>query len=396
MKMNINYLVEIRLFYDRLETAPLPPAAIALWHGLMYLAHKAGWPQELSIPIGTLEARSGLERRSVYRTRIVLRDEGLIDFREQTGNRSTLYRLISLEIVAVCGTDLSHSPPSGEGERYNSDTQTVTQAADPPEVCSTDLSHKDDLRCISDTQGEICGADLTHKPPPADSERYNFDTHATICSTDLSHSPPSGEGERYNSDTQTVTHGEPCSTDLAHKDDLQYAGDTQVAVCSTDLAHKPENDPYISIYINKDIDKGGYRGKKKNGEGDAKSPKKKRAGFDLSFIGDEVWEGLVESWLDYKRSRSENYKSDLSVKKFHTMLRNYSCGDPGLARQIIDKSIANNWAGIFELAPDDGKPRNQSAGVAARPATGQRIGQIKQPEDDERRQKLLAKFDSKK
>jgi hypothetical protein len=116
----------------------------------------------------------------------------------------------------------------------------------------------------------------------------------------------------------------------------------------------------------------------------------------LSFIGDEAWEALVESWLDYKRSRSENYKSDLSVKKFHTMLRNYSRGDPGLARQIIDKSIANNWAGIFELAPDDGKARNQSAAVAARPATGQHIGQIKQPEDEERRQKLLAKFDSKK
>jgi hypothetical protein len=102
----------------------------------------------------------------------------------------------------------------------------------------------------------------------------------------------------------------------------------------------------------------------------------------------------VESWLDYKRSRSENYKSELSVKKFYTMLRNYSRGDPQLARQIIDKSIANNWAGIFEPAPEDSKPRNQSTmtGVTSRPATGQHIGQIKQPEDEERRRKLLEKF----
>jgi hypothetical protein len=104
----------------------------------------------------------------------------------------------------------------------------------------------------------------------------------------------------------------------------------------------------------------------------------------------------VESWLDYKRSRSENYKSELSVKKFYTMLRNYSRGDPQLARQIIDKSIANNWAGIFEPAPEDTKPRNQSTavGITSRPATGQHIGQIKQPEDEERRRKLLEKFGS--
>lgn len=103
--------------------------------------------------------------------------------------------------------------------------------------------------------------------------------------------------------------------------------------------------------------------------------------FDLTFIADPRWLELVKTWLDYKQSRGERYKSELSIKKFHTMLRNLSRGDPDLAAQIIDKSIANNWAGIFELT------ERTSPSVS-----GQRIGQIKQPADEERRRRLLENF----
>ncbi len=105
--------------------------------------------------------------------------------------------------------------------------------------------------------------------------------------------------------------------------------------------------------------------------------------FDLSFITDVRLLDLVKAWFDYKQSRSEKYKSELSVKKFHTMLRNLSRGDPDRAAQIIDKSIANNWAGIFELpessAPTFGPETTNPPLRRSHPATGQRIGQIKQP-----------------
>mgnify|MGYP003701602945 CR=1 FL=1 len=106
-----------------------------------------------------------------------------------------------------------------------------------------------------------------------------------------------------------------------------------------------------------------------------------------------MWENLVRTWLDYKTSRGEGYKSELSVKKFYTMLRNLSRGDPALAAKIVDKSIARNWAGVFEMNVGDDTP---ASGRTAKPAAGQRIGQIKQPEDEERRRKLLDKFDKKK
>ena len=71
------------------------------------------------------------------------------------------------------------------------------------------------------------------------------------------------------------------------------------------------------------------------------------------------------------------------------MLRNLSRGDPALAAKIVDKSIARNWAGVFEMNAGD----SISGGShGAKPAAGQRIGQIKQPEDEERRRKLLDKF----
>lgn len=99
------------------------------------------------------------------------------------------------------------------------------------------------------------------------------------------------------------------------------------------------------------------------------------------FIADPRWLELVKTWLDYKQSRGERYKSELSIKKFHTMLRNLSRGDPDLAARIIDKSIANNWAGIFELTE-----------CTSPSVSGQRIGQIKQPADEERRRRLLENF----
>ena len=352
----MNYLTEIRLFNEWLETNDVTTSGIALWHTLAYLASRNGGESSLFIPLSVIMARTKMSRSSVYRERESLRRHGLIDFDVGDGRQSTGYRIIGFE-ERVTSRVVSHTetqagtqtPKSAEPSRVASLTgiQGGTQNDRPSRVESHVVSH-------TETQAG------TQSPKTDEASRVASHTE-TQRGTQIK--PPDGEiSDRAVSDSDFEKSDDECR----------------------DLS-QPETGPYISIYKERDKkDIGGIRGKKKN------------AGFDLSFIGDEVWEGLVESWLDYKRSRSENYKSDLSVKKFHTMLRNYSRGDPGLARQIIDKSIANNWAGIFELAPDEGKPRSQSSGVAARLVTGQRIGQIKQPEDDERRRKLLEKFDSKK
>ena len=317
----MNYMTEIKLFNEWLETGDISSAAVTLWHALMYIASRSGWSRELHISISTLTARTKLSRSTVYREREVLRKNGLIEFDPNGGRQKSTYRICSFESRIASHTE----------------TQIGTQ----PDFAShtgTQLGTQTGLVSHSGTQPGTQTA-------PAEDENLDGSQGKTL---EDSNSP----------------------------DGLE-------APTGSDGSPKSEKSPYISLY--KDTYKGGCGGKKETG----KPSKKQKPDFDLSFIGDPAWEVLVGLWLEYKCSRSESYKSDLSVKKFHTMLRNLSRGDPQTARQIIDKSIANNWAGIFELSNVDARPRGQ-------PTTGQHIGQIKQPEDEERRQKLLDKFGGSK
>jgi hypothetical protein len=76
------------------------------------------------------------------------------------------------------------------------------------------------------------------------------------------------------------------------------------------------------------------------------NPKKKS--FDLSFISSEYMEAFQE-WLDYKKARKETYQTQMGVKKCYSHLLKLCEDNPAVAKQIVDQSIANNWAGLFEL-----------------------------------------------
>ena len=97
---------------------------------------------------------------------------------------------------------------------------------------------------------------------------------------------------------------------------------------------------------------------------------------------DPVWREPMTVWLKYKRSRRESYRSESGARKCLLLLRNLSGEDPTVAAAIIDRSIANNWAGLFPLPP-------------TQPARGQYPGQIIHPATDERTRRLLEKLDRK-
>lgn len=99
------------------------------------------------------------------------------------------------------------------------------------------------------------------------------------------------------------------------------------------------------------------------------------------------WRELMAAWLEYKRTRRESYTSELGAKKCLTMLRSLSGNNPAAAAAIIDRSVANNWAGLFPLPGTPSSSRGQP------PARGQHIGQIKQPASEKHERRLLAKFD---
>ena len=121
----MNYMTEIKLFYDWLETHPLTPASIALWHGLMFIANRSGWQRELNIPISRLEANTNMPRSSIYREREKLKQAGRIDYQSRGGRASSVYVIHSLEVVFV-----SHGETQQLSTSHfvsHTDTQSETQ-----------------------------------------------------------------------------------------------------------------------------------------------------------------------------------------------------------------------------------------------------------------------------
>lgn len=74
----------------------------------------------------------------------------------------------------------------------------------------------------------------------------------------------------------------------------------------------------------------------------------------LAFAREDYRKILID-WFDYKKARKESYKSDKSIQAFYNKLLKFSGGSQTKAVEIIDQSMANNWAGIFELKKDQPK-----------------------------------------
>lgn len=64
------------------------------------------------------------------------------------------------------------------------------------------------------------------------------------------------------------------------------------------------------------------------------------------------FEIILDEWFDYKKKRGQSYKSEKSKQLLATKLKELSGGDDLKARKIIEQSMLNNWAGIFQLKTD--------------------------------------------
>lgn len=90
------------------------------------------------------------------------------------------------------------------------------------------------------------------------------------------------------------------------------------------------------------------KGKEKKGNEIKGKETKEKSFLDVIQISEDLKPILVE-WLEYKKSRKETYKSEKSLQALANELTRLSNNDQLTARAIIEKSMANNWAGIFAL-----------------------------------------------
>lgn len=98
----MNYIREIRAFYDWLGVNPLPPGSIALWHALMHVNNKAGWKSEFTVANMMLQSLTGLSRQGLDRARNDLIQRGLIEYTKGRGNRAGKYKVKS--VCNIIGT----------------------------------------------------------------------------------------------------------------------------------------------------------------------------------------------------------------------------------------------------------------------------------------------------
>jgi hypothetical protein len=78
----MNYLEQIVGFHRWKEVNPLPASAIALWHELMAVCNKAGWPEEFTVPNAVLQSNAGVSRKEFDRARQMLTDLGRIHYKK--------------------------------------------------------------------------------------------------------------------------------------------------------------------------------------------------------------------------------------------------------------------------------------------------------------------------
>lgn len=271
----MNYLTEIKLFNDWLETEDIPSNAIVLWYGLMFIANRGGWPPYFITSIATIQNHTKLSRSTIRRMRNTLVSRGVIAVEHRSGRNSAIYHLNSFERQFVAQI----------GEQFEPQQSRV------PIV-----------------EGQI---------------------------------------------------------------------DDQI-------------EPYNTL--NSFISKKEKNIKKKKSSSacqNRKSCAKKRVTTRLNHeclltTIEEPWRELMSIWLEYKRARKEGYKSELGVKRCLNMLQNLSNNSPQTASVIIDRSIANNWAGLFQL------PSRQTYSY------GQHIGHILHSTDNDHTQRMLDKFNRKK
>ena len=118
----MNYILEIKAFYDWLEVNQLSTSAIVLWHALMHIANKTGWQDTFTVATVVLSTKTGLKKQALYNARVALQNKGLISFKIRTGNQAAIYKINSFASVKQTQSDTQLQPQTQTQLQPQTDT----------------------------------------------------------------------------------------------------------------------------------------------------------------------------------------------------------------------------------------------------------------------------------
>jgi hypothetical protein len=84
-----------------------------------------------------------------------------------------------------------------------------------------------------------------------------------------------------------------------------------------------------------------------------------------TFINDFIepqYEFVFNEWIKYKKDKGQGYKNAGSVLMAYNNLKKLSGNNPEAAKEIIENSIGNNYAGFFALRNNQVKTSTQGPG----------------------------------
>ena len=95
----MNYLKEILAFENWKDyNSEINQSDVCLWYALMSMANRFNW-EKFNVPISMLSFKSRLNKSAIYRSRNKLKQMGLIDFEERSGNQSTIYKVNAISEI---------------------------------------------------------------------------------------------------------------------------------------------------------------------------------------------------------------------------------------------------------------------------------------------------------
>ena len=101
----MNYIAEIKAFYDLVQVKQLSTGQIALWNALMYINNKCAWIEWFTVPNILLELNTGMSRSGVLKARNSLKQLGLIDFKTNQKVRKKVVKTVRKMVSKlVCKT----------------------------------------------------------------------------------------------------------------------------------------------------------------------------------------------------------------------------------------------------------------------------------------------------
>lgn len=150
----MNYIIELREFYNWLETNELNAGEINLWQALMYIANKTRWEESFTVTVDTLRAKTGLSQKALYEAREKLVKKGRIQYQEETENKSATYTIIPL-----CGNASCEPKPQNETvETETKAVESVSNEIGESEIeakCDEHSSKQEESGLVQQTQEQV-------------------------------------------------------------------------------------------------------------------------------------------------------------------------------------------------------------------------------------------------